>query len=216
MCEEIERIIRTIYRPDNRTGDFMKTNWKWTNNDKLDSDQLERVFTLYLWQIQSEQTTVFRGYAGVLKLDVSESEGIGLPGTDYEYTEAFDLNIVSGIEMIAESTGAESGGENETIPDLFTGDYRGIATIIIHAKKADIGTAGFNLIPKIGDILASGELAKVVLYHTTNNQEAVPATLTQTIEGYVTEPASPLTDADDLVKFRLRMKLFKPVTLTTA
>lgn len=214
MCDEVERIIRTIYNPNTDTGVFFRTNFDWSNENKEDSQELKHTLTLYLWRIISDSTSVFSGYGGVLKFDVSESEGTGLPGSDFEYTEVYDVNVAGGIEMSEEPTGAQAGGENETIPDLFTGDFRGIATFSIMAKKGEIGTSGNHLIPKIGDILSSGELPKVVIFFQSKNTEGTPATLTQSMEGYLTRPADPISSVEDLIKFRLQMKLFKPVVLS--
>ena len=214
MCDELERIIRTIYNPNTETGLFFRTNFDWADETKPDAQELQHTITLYLWRILSDSTSVFHGYGGVLKFDVSESEGTGLPGADFEYTEVYDVNVAGGIEMLEEPTGAESGGENETIPDLFTGDFHAIATFSIMAKKGEIGTSGNHLIPKIGDILSGGELPKVVIYFQSKDTEGTPATLTQSMEGYITRPADPISSVEDLIKFRLQMKLFKPVVLT--
>lgn len=214
LCDEVERIIRTVYNPNTETGVFFRTNFNWADETKPDSQELQHTITLYLWRILSDSTSVFHGYGGVLKFDVSESEGTGLPGSDFEYTEVYDMNVAGGIEMLEEPTGAQVGGENETIPDVFTGDFHGIATFSIMARKEEIGIAGNHLIPEIGDILASGELPKVVIIFQSKNTEGTPVTLTQSMEGYITRPADPISNVEDLIKFRLQMKLFKPVVLT--
>lgn len=211
MCDEVLRIVKTVYNPNAGTGVFYKTMTSWRNNDEIDkvSQVLIRTMLLTLTRIKSEDTTVFKGYGGVLSFDTSASTGDSLPAGDYIYTEAYDVQWTGGFRQIPEIIDQNPNGEH--IPVWFTGSYSGRFNCTMNIKKADFTDSGTEQIKSIGNVLNSGETADVVFLWAQTNTEGTPATLTSSISMRIIS-LEPAHDLEDLSKFRLIGQITKPPT----
>lgn len=209
MCDEVLRIVKTVYNPNAGTGLFYKTITGWTNNDEIDkmSQVLVRTLTLTLTRIKSEDTTVFKGYGGVLAYDTSASTGDNKPASDYTYTEAYDVNWAGGFKQIPEAIDVAANGAH--VPVWFTGLYGGRFNCMMNIKKADFTDTGSEQIPSLGKVQSDGETAEIVFLWNVTNTEGTPATLTASITLQVIS-FDPVHNLDDLSKFRLVANVVKP------
>jgi len=211
MTDEVLRILKTIYNPLTTTGVFFRSTQVWKNDDNVTTkDQvLKSTLTFTLTRIKSGNTTVFKGFGGVLSFDTSLSNGDSKPASDYVYTEAYDVKWVGGFKQIPELTDVTSQGEH--VPVWFTGGYNGRFNCMINIKKEDWTDSGTEQFPSIGNPLLSGEVADVVFLWVVTNTEGTPATLTATITLRVIS-IEPAHDLEDLSKFQLIAQITKPPT----
>ena len=212
MCDEVLRIVKTIYNPNTATGVYFKTMTGWQNKDEIDkmSQVLIRVLRITLTQIKSEDTTVFRGYGGVLTFDTSASQGDSKPAADYIYTEAYDVQWTGGFRQTAELIDGAAGVAVRE-PILFTGGYGGRFNCMMRIKKADFTDSGTEQIPTLGDLMTTKETPEVVFLWAVTNREGTPATLTTSITMKVVS-LEPAGDREDISKFRLVAEITKPPT----
>ena len=213
MCDEVLRIVKTVYNPNTATGIYFKTMTGWANNDELEkiNQVLVRTMKLTLTQIKSEDTTVFKGYGGVLTFDTSASQGDSKPAGDYAYTEAYDVQWTGGFRQTSELIDGASTATAIREPILFTGGYGGRFNCMMRMKKADFTDSGTEQIPTLGDLMTTGETPEVVFLWAVTNTEGTAATLTTSITMKVTS-LEPVGDRNDLSKFRLVGEIFKPPT----
>ena len=213
MCVEVLRIVKTIYNPNTATGVYFKTMTGWQNKDEIDkmSQVLIRVLRITLTQIKSEDTTVFKGYGGVLTFDTSASQGDSKPAGDYAYTEAYDVQWTGGFRQIDELIDGASTATAIREPVLFTGGYGGRFNCMMRIKKADFTDSGTEQIPTLGDLMTTGETPEVVFLWAVTNTEGTPATLTTSITMKVVS-LEPAGDREDISKFRLVAEITKPPT----
>jgi len=211
ICDEVLRIVKTVYNPNSGTGTFYKSMTSWIRRDELDkiNQVLIRVMTLTLTKIKSEKTTVFKGYGGVLSFDTSVSVGDSLPASDYTYTEAYDVNWVGGFRQVPELIDDNSNGDR--VPVWFTGGYSGRFNCSMYLKKEDFTDSGTEQIKSIGNILNSGEVADVTFLWAVTDTESTPATLTSSIPIRIIS-IEPAFDLEDLAKVRLIGQITKPPT----
>lgn len=209
MCDEVLRIVKTVYNPNTTTGLFYKTITGWVNNDELDklNQVLIRTMRLTLTLIKSEDTTVFKGYGGVLSFDTSASQGDAKPAADYIYTEAYDVQWTGGFRQIPELIDGTSSTDREAV--YFTGGYGGRFNCMMKIKKADFTDSGTEQIPTLGELMTTGETPEVVFTWVQTNTEGTPATLTSSITMKMVS-LEPAHDLDDLSKFRLVGEIIKP------
>jgi hypothetical protein len=209
MCDEVLRIVKTVYDPSSGTGTYFVSNTGWTNNDQVDkiSQVLIRTMNLTLTKIKSETSTVFKGYGGVLSFDTSASGGDSLPASDYTYTEAFDVQWVGGFKQIAEYIDGTSSTDRQGV--YFTGGYSGRFNCMMNLKKADFTDSGTEQIKSIGNLLTTGETAEVVFLWVVTDDASNTLTATITMKVISLEPAF---DLDDLAKFKLIAEITKPPT----
>jgi hypothetical protein len=211
MCEEVNRIVKTVYDPNTGTGVYFVSNSGWTNNDDITSisQVLIRTMNLTLTRIKSEDTTVFKGYGGVLSFDTSESTGDSLPASDYTYTEAYDVQWTGGFKQLPELVDGTTSTDRE--PVWFTGGYSGRFNCTMQMKKADFTDSGTEQIKSIGNVLNSGEVADVTFLWAVTNTEGTAATLISSIPMRVIS-LEPTVDREDLSKFKLIGQITKPPT----
>lgn len=211
MNDEVLRIIKLTYNPNTGTGVYYKTITSWVNKDEIDkiSQVLIRTMTLTLTRIKSEDTTVFKGYGGVLSYDTSASTGDDKPAADYIYTEAYDVQWVGGFRQIPEATDVTANGAH--VPVWFTGLYSGRFNCMMNIKKADFTDTGSEQIPSLGQIQNNGESAEIVFTWVVTNTESTPSTLTASITLQVVS-LEPVHNLEDLSKFRLVANVIKPPT----
>jgi len=208
MCKEVVRILKTVYDPSAGTGTFFRTNRQWRNQDKQDLSQPEliRVLDLTLTQIISDQNTVFRGFNGVLSFDDSASTGDTKRGSDYIYTEAYNVVMEEGYQTITRWSRLSSPN-----PIKVRGMFRGSFTADMFAKKADITDANIDQLDNIYKAQASGELASVVFLHAIQDTEGTVATLTTSTKFMVTNIRKNTTD-EDLVRYTITGDIIAPST----
>jgi hypothetical protein len=213
MCDEVLRIVKTIYDPSAGTGTFFRSITNWRNDDDISkiSQVLKRTMTLTLFRIKSEETTVFEGYKGVLVYDTSASDGDDKPAGDYTYTEAHDVQWTGGFAQIPEIV--DEGGDGEHVPMYFTGSYSGRFNCKMNVKKADFTDTGSEQIHIMGNPLLNGEVAEMYFLYSMTNTEATPATITASIPLRVLS-LEPMFDLESISSFRLIAQISSPPTYT--
>ena len=208
MCKEIVRILKTVYDPSAGTGTFFTTNRQWQimDNQDLSQPELKRVLNLTLTQIVSDQNTVFRGFNGVLSFDDSASTGDTKRGSDYTYTEAYNVVMEEGYQTITRWSRNSSPN-----PIKVRGMFRGSFTADMFAKKADITDVNIDQLDNIYKTQAAGELASVVFLHAVQDTEGTAATLTTSTKFMVTNIRKNTTD-EDLVRYTITGDITAPST----
>ena len=138
MTGEVVRILKTVYSPSQNTGEFFRTTSSWSRDDTFfpDDPELTRTLRFTLTRILSNDPEVFLGYGGVLVFDTSASEGDDKPTSDYEFTQATDIDIEEGFEQIPILTKDKSKGVG--VPQLVRGMFSGTFRAVMFAKKSDI------------------------------------------------------------------------------
>lgn len=211
MCDEVLRIVKTVYNPSAGTGTFFQTTSAWRKDDNLSKTNqvLIRILTLTLFKVKSEDTTVFHGYTGALVYDTSLSTGDDKPASDYDYSEVFDVQWTGGYAQIDELV--DESGNGELVPVWFTGRYGGRFNCKMNMKKADFTDTGSEQIHRIGEPQANGEVGDVVFIYSVTNLESSPATMSVSIPVRIIsiEPSSP---TEDLTTFTLIGTMRKPPT----
>lgn len=209
MTEEVVRILKTVYNPLTGTGTFFRTNRTWQNLDTTASDfELKRVLNFTLTQIVSDQNTVFRGYNGVLTFDNTNSTGDTKRGTNYTYTEAYDVTIDEGLATVNRMSRLSYPN-----PIKFTSMFGGMFRAVMFAKKADIADANIDQLDNIYRAQNNGELATAVFLHALQDTEPSPATLTTSTPVKVTRITKNTTD-EELVRYTIVGEITQPTTVT--
>lgn len=208
MCKEVVRILKTVYDPSAGTGVFFRTNRQWAiqDNQELAQPELKRTLNFTLTQIISDQDTVFRGFNGVLSFDDSASTGDTKRGSDYVYTEAYNVIMEEGYQTITNWSRNSSPNPIKT-----RGIFRGSFTADMFAKKADITDANIDQLDNIYKAQNNGELASVVFLHAIQNTESTVATLTTSTKVMVTNIRKSTTD-EDLVRYAITADIIAPTT----
>lgn len=210
--EEILRIIKLSYNPLAGIGVYFTSNLNWSNRDteglKADKPYLFRVLSFTLTRIIPRKTTAFITYKRAVLLDVSESEGLSLPGSDYQYTEIFNIASRSGFKDHEIVVTDESDGVG--IPWHYSGAFNGIFTAQTYVKSTDLGTEGHK-INTIWKKLSSGEQPRVTMLRTFTNANANILTIAQKVIFLELQEVDP---PHDLLMFNLIGKIIKPGTYT--
>ena len=212
MSLEVVRILKTQFDPTVTVGVFMQTDYKWLNRDDLtmsDVPELQRTLQLTLTRVVSRLTTVFKGYGGILVFDVSNSQGVNLPGQNYAYTEAYDVQIEQGYSLIEEQVSQHPAGSG--IPVFFRGKYNGFMTCKIKIKKVDIGTNNTNALNRIFQPLVSNELPRVTFIWSETDTEVSPATYNTSNKLYVTRLKETHT-TESISEWILQARIYQPST----
>lgn len=213
MAAETIRILKTIYDPTSQppTGVFFQASSDWVNEDIYVSGsqpELRRKLRFRLTRIASPNPEVFEGFGGVLIFDVSASQGNNLPASDYIYTEAYNIQSVYGIPQIAEPiTGTK-------IPVYFTGIFEGRFNCDMYLKSSDIGN-GTHQINNIGNVLANGETAEVVLLQQYNNTESSSKQVTVTTKLKIIS-SNLVGNVEQLLQFSMVGEIIEYPTLVVA
>jgi len=220
--DEVLRIMKLSFDPANGIGTFFSTDRKWDNRDDFTQNQyqLNRVLTFSLIKLRSRSTSVPVGYNGILAFDVVNSDGNGLPGSNYIFTEAQRVEVEEGWDTVEENVSPASVLPMG-VPVQFTGKFAGLAIIDIFPKVADIGSST-NELNQIYQLLASNhisggiisEIPRIYLSNTTTNTVSpTPQTLN---DYFVMRPNKlhRIYDQGQLVSFRLTGKIYKPSQIT--
>ncbi len=182
MEEEVISIIETVFSPKTNTGTFFNLNRDWQIMDNFNAGQIEvyRRMTLTLYQIQSRTPEGFRGFGGVLALTPGLTEADNKPGSDYVFTEVYEVTHSEGWEQVPELTSDQTLGEG--VPYLIRGAFSGQFQATMYAKASDFEGGNINALDNIyktqDQAFVAGEQARVVFLHAHTNTE--PRTLTVT------------------------------------
>jgi hypothetical protein len=210
MCDEVIRILATVYNPTNGTGTFFTVTTDWQNRDAINvKPELNRVLYFTLTQIKSRIDTVFRGFGGVLAFDDSASTGDTKRGSDYTYTEAYNVRYDPvGYVPIPHYNRLGINPIFNTGPWAQSNFY-----CEMYAKKADVSDANVDQLDNIYKALNSGKLAEVVFLDSTNNTESPVATLTDAIKVIGVRVGKQRSD-EALVVYTVRGTIMEPITTT--
>jgi len=208
MCKEVDRILSTVYDPSAGTGTFFRTNRQWRIQDKQDLSQpeLKRILDFTLTQIKSDQDTVFRGFNGVLSFDDSASTADTKRGSDYTYTEAYDVVMDEGYRTSTRMTRLSSPN-----PTKFRTLLGGNIRVQMYAKKADLTDSNIDQLDNIYKAQNNGELATCVFLHAVQNTESTAATLTTTTTFMVINIRKDTRD-EELVRYFVTGEITIPST----
>lgn len=222
MQQEVLRILKLSFDPANGVGTFFSTDRKWSNRDDLQGNQqqLNRVLTFSLIKLRSRTTSVPVGYGFALAFDIVNSDGSGLPGSNYIYTEANRVEVEEGWDTIDEPVSPPSTLA-QGVAIQFTGKFAGFATIEIFPKVADIGSST-NKLNQLYQILSSNHITGGIIneipriYLSITSQNTVTP-IPNTLNDYIVMRPTKLRrvyDQEQLVAFRLTGKIYKPATIT--
>ena len=206
--EEIVRLIKLIFDPQAGLGVFFTSDLNWQNRDKFDIDKpyLYRIFSLRLTRIVPRKTTSFITYKRGVLLDVSESEGSGLPGSDPQYTEVFNISAKQGYRDFELPVTDQAKGPGA--PWHYSGRFEGDITLESYLKSTDLGSGG-DKVNQIWRRLSNGEQPEIVLLRTYTNNNLQTLTRTDTIIFLTYQDVSP---PHDQLQFILFGKIIKPGT----
>jgi hypothetical protein len=212
MCNETERLVKTVYEPQSATGGFFTTNLSWRNDDEIakQSQVLVRTLTLTLKKLVGSSDEYFQGFDGILQYDTSGSEGDNKPASDYTYTSVYRARTTGGFTVHKEAVHG-----NSKIPKRFTGSFKGLFECELYAKKSDINGTTDEDLTKLGDLRTNGELNEVVFFKTAKNTESSVLTLTETIKVQIID-FTRLYDDQGLVEFRLIGDIVEQSTFAVA
>ena len=215
MCVEVVRILKTVYNPLAGTGAFFTARYDWRNNDNFEGvkQELIRTLTFELKEIQSKSTEVFRGNTGVLVFDISATTTDSKPGTDYTYSEAYNVTVSQGYDVVPEII--YDGTSDVGVPVYFSGSFSGSFTADMFAKKSDLNSSTDEALDLIYRLQTNRELAKVVFLHTVSNTEGTPSTFTDSIPLHITNITKTST-IENLVKFTITATITDPTTYTVS
>jgi len=141
---------------------------------------------------------------GVLKFVKVGSTVDNAPGTDYTYTNVFDVDLQSGYRDI------EEGYTGSNIPRHFAGHIQGRFICNIMVKNADLGTTGDKL-NKMPLLLTTGEKPSIKFIYTNKTADDQAITNTFTADP---ESVQMLYKTTDAVVFRLIAKLITDIIIT--
>ena len=217
ICAEVVRILKVTYQPSSKTGEYFKADRQWINQDRPQEalqPVLVRRLRFTLTKINSDETEVFGlGFGGILSFDNSASGGDSKPGSDYIYTEAYNVEMDEGSSQIGLMTRLSSAktGKQEFFRGRFQGNYR----CDMMAKKSDMDNATIESLDNIYKAQSNGELADVVFLHQVNNTEGTAQKLTTSTKLKVINMRLS-TRVEDLVRLSMTARIIEPSTWTVA
>jgi len=214
MCNEVIRIVETVYDPSAGTGIFFTTSRNWSNQDDLrrtGDPILKRVLLLTLSKITSADVKVFEGFGGVLTFDLSASANMdSAPGGDVIYTAAHNVRIGEGYSVTEHMN--HDAANSERVPKLGVGRFRGNFSAQIFADADDIGSTTENL-NKIYLLSANGQHVEATFLHALTNNNSETLTQTSFVKVVFMEKT---TSDEELVAFNVTGRLIKPSTMAVA
>jgi len=95
------------------------------------------------------------------------------PGSDYTYSEVFDVDMIGGYRNIPEKY------TSSNVPKYYAGNFEGRLICNIPVKAADLGTTGDKL-NKLITLRSIGETPDVDFVYTNKTGGASPSTITET------------------------------------
>ncbi len=219
MCEEVERIVKTVYDPSQANGVYFTSSRRWGNDDLLTGQQgemqMELARTLYLQLsfLDARKSTSYKGYEMILAVDDSGTTADTKRGSDYTYTEAYNVTMQEGYRQIPELTVDTTNGIG--VPLFFRGSFSGRFTFEIWAKEADLNTANIDSLDNIYKTQTNGESAEVALIHVVKDTGSTPSAVTATTVVRINS-IEKISDVEQLVKWRLVGDIIKPTTWLVA
>ncbi len=182
MAREVQRILELTFNPSIPNGTFFQANHRWQSFDHRDIGQPEliRQMTFELTKITSDNPEVFIGFGGVLSFDQSASVADSKVGADRIYTEAYNVEINEGYEVIAYMTNDTTDGQN--VPQLAMGEWNGEFSLQTMMDKGDISGTTIERLHNIYKAQLNSplrnELATIVLLQADPDTEGTPQILT--------------------------------------
>ena len=210
--EEIDRIILTVFNPQAGIGVFFTMNSDWRDQDeqslRAEKPYLLRYKSIRLSRIVPRKTTTFITYKRGVLLDVSESEGSGLPASDFQYTEVFNVNARSGFRDHEVNVTDDTRGKG--IPWHYSGAFNGVITMQSYMKTGDLGSDGHK-VNTIWQKLANGEQPEVTILRTYNNNNGEVLTISQLL---ILLDFQEIDPPHDILQWNLVGKIIKPGSYT--
>ena len=202
---EVENVIRarmeTMVLQDYKVV-FESKSWSRQSVQRDGSHPAYLVSTLKITVRQVNVTVM--PVDGVLTFNVAGSSVDNAPGSDYIYTNVFDVDLQSGYRDI------EEGYTGSNIPKHFAGHIQGRFVCNIMVKNADLGTTGDKL-NKMPLLLTTGEKPSIKFVYTNKTADEVAITNTFTADP---ESVQMLYKTTDGVVFRLIAKLITDIIIT--
>ena len=202
---EVENVIRarmeTMVLQDYKVV-FESKSWSRQSVQRDGSHPAYLVSTLKITVRQVNVTVM--PVDGVLTFNVAGSSVDNAPGSDYIYTNVFDVDLQSGYRDI------EEGYTGSNIPKHFAGHIQGRFVCNIMVKNADLGTTGDKL-NKMPLLLTTGEKPQIKFVYTNKTADEVAITNTFTADP---ESVQMLYKTTDGVVFRLIAKLITDIIIT--
>ena len=217
MTSEVTRILKTVYSPSAKTGQFFQTNTNWTKDDTFFPDDpiLVRTLRFVFTRIISNDPEVFVGYpgalgtAGVLVFSRAASSGDNLPQINYTYTTTERIEVNYGWRNIPYLTA--DGTATTGVPIYYRGQFSGQFSCDMYLKKDDFTASTLNSLAFIGLPQANKELGTAAFLVNSANTETPVAVLTQTVPVNITS-LERVSENQELVKIAIRGNLVNPST----
>jgi len=183
-------------------------NWKRDYPDKAHPYFVHSVLTISIRRVVSTQAIP----DGVLVIDVSASNIDNKPGSNYTYTNIYDVEISEGYRDHHEIV-TSNNEEGTLIPLHFAGSFSGRFIGHMHVKADDIGNTG-DKVNQLMTLRSNGEKPEAVFIYTQKDADSPnPATITETFTVEIDEVVR-LYSHQDLVRYRLLGTLVKPSIIT--
>ena len=130
------------------------------------------------------------------------------PGSDYTYSEVFDVDLIGGYRNIPEKY------TSSNIPKYYAGNFEGRLICNIPVKAADLGTTGDKL-NKLITLRSIGETPDVTFIYTNKTGGTSPSTITET---FTVKPESlqRLYRYQDTVVYRFIGVISSPSAITVS
>lgn len=211
--EEINRIIKITFNPQNGTNIFFTSSLNWKNKDDINTGNSDpvaiRELTLRLTRIISRATTVFDSFQRGVIFDLSESSNMDSPPAgDVTYSEVHDVSATEGYRDKEVQVTDHPDGPG--IPLFFAGGFGGILTMQSYFDSNEVGLKTANL-NKIYKRQSNGEKANVAILrtYTNNNSETLNLlTIIRVLEIKLIEPKS------QPLQWQILGKIITPTTMT--
>jgi len=213
--EEINRIIKITFNPQNGTNIFFTSSLNWRNKDDINTGNADpiavRELTLRLTRLISRSNTVFDSFQRGVIFDVSASSNMDTPpASDVTYAEVHDVNATEGFrdKEIQVTDHPDGAG----FPLFFAGGFGGVLTMQSYFDSSDVGagtsTADLNQIYKRQSNGEKSEVAILRTYTNNNSQTLNLLTLIRVLEIKLIEPKS------QPLQWQILGKIVKPTTMT--
>lgn len=180
--DEINKILKTIYDPQNGIGLFFTSDLTWSNNDKINESERDpyivRELRLSLTRIISRNSKVFNTFDRGIFFDVSESSNMNNPPSeDANYVEVFDITETNGHRI--RKLDVTNNPDGVGIPLFYAGRFSGLLLMKSYFSEDDIGSDS-SKINQIYRRQQNGELITVAIvqnYSNSNNKTYTETTL---------------------------------------
>jgi hypothetical protein len=212
MATELQRILDLTWNPTTGTSPWFITNYYWTSDDHLDSNQpeLRRNVQIRLTNVTGADPQVYTGFDGTLIFDSGDSVGDTLPAGDVQYESMTEVHISEGWVQIPYLTKDQRLGAG--VPQLGRGAFAGTFTALTFANRANLEGNTLDKIPQIylpqTNAPQIGQQASVVFLHVVKNDETTPSVMT-TKSFMKINSIEQISEDISLVQYRINGTLIK-------